>query len=76
MHGFAYNPLKGFYTKPANGWTRDIEQKTFELPFLKPLLLTVHSPEVIGFYTMNFRPKFKFLPLSFFGDPRSRWVVR
>jgi len=43
MHGFAYNPLKGFYTKPANGWTRDIEQKTFELPFLKPLLLTVHQ---------------------------------
>jgi len=28
------------------------------------------SPEVIGVYTLNFRPKLKFLQLSFFsGDP-------
>ena len=27
------------------------------------------SPEVIWLYTLNFRPEFKFLQLSFFGDP-------
>jgi len=30
------------------------------------------SPEVIGVYTLNFRPKFTFLQSSFFGDPRPR----
>jgi len=31
------------------------------------------SPEVIGAHTLNFRPKFKFLQLNFFGEPRPRW---